>query len=200
MADFSQEDLDELMGDVLDGGADEESVAALPQLASLVDDPELGRQAVALAGAIMASGAARDEHLANIFLAASNRLLPEADDYYAYLLAGQLAFEGTKHWPRLAQGLDLRYYDVPCPSCGTNISLVFELAIAKASYIDDIGDTSPLQPLDADALTGIARRLYDTASAHGRERVMEAIRYMFGRATCPLCATEFTVSDQVLGS
>ncbi|MET9632493.1 hypothetical protein ABZX92_34060 [Lentzea sp. NPDC006480] len=198
MADFSQEELDELMGDVLDGGADEESIAALPRLADLADDPELGEQAVALAGAIMASGAARDEHLADRFLAASNRLLPTANGYYGCLLAGQLAFEGTEYWPRLAHGLDMRYYDVPCPRCDTTIWLVFELGIAKASYIDEIGDTSPLRPVEPSALTGTARRLYDTAAAHGRQSVMDAIRHVFGQATCPLCATEFSVAGRVL--
>lgn len=199
MTDWSRETLDELMGDVLDGGADEESIAALPHLADLADDPELAEQAIAIAGAIMASGPAfRDEHLAAVLLAASNRLLPTARDYYGYLLAGQLAFEGIGHWPRLAQGLDLRYYEVLCPSCGTNVWLVFDLSIAKASYVDEIGDTSPLRPLEPAALTGIGRRLYDTAAAHGQERVMQAIRYVFGQATCPLCAAEFTIADRVL--
>ncbi len=198
MTDFSQEDLDELMGDVLDGGADEESIAALPLLADLAGDPELGEQAVAVAAAITASAGVLDEHLTTRFLAASNRLLPTARGYYAYLLAGQLAFDGTGYWPRLAQGLDLRYLDVLCPSCGTNVWLMFDLSIAKASYIDDIGDTSPLAPREPAALTDIARRLYDTAAAHDQERVMLAVQYFFGQATCPLCSAEFTIADRVL--
>ncbi|NKE59971.1 hypothetical protein FXN61_25495 [Lentzea sp. PSKA42] len=200
MTDWSQETLDELWGDFIDGGASPESFAALPKLADLANDPELAEQAVSLAGAIIAAGGAevRDERLAAELLAAANRLLPASDDYYASLLAAQLAFEGVAYWPNLAESLGSLPFDVLCPSCGTDITLLFDLSLAKASFIDEIGDTSPLQPVDPSALTGIGRRLYDTAASHAQERVMRAVAHLFGQATCPLCAAEFTVAGRVL--
>jgi hypothetical protein len=197
VTDWSQESLDELWGDVLDGGADDESIAALPHLADLADNPELAEQAVALAGAIMTSTGTRDDRLAATLLATTNRLLPTSGDYYADLLAAQLAFEGVAYWPNLAAVLGMLPHDTPCPGCGTAITLVFDLGLAKASFIDDIGDTSALTPLDPAALTGIGRRLYDTAASHGQERVQRAVLHLFGQATCPLCAAEFAVADRL---
>ncbi|MGW6934151.1 hypothetical protein ACWGE0_29125 [Lentzea sp. NPDC054927] len=198
MTGWSQEDLDELWGDVLDGGADEESIAALPLLADMADDPELAEQAVAIAGAIMASAGTRDDHLAATFLTAANRLLPTTDDYYANLLAAQLTFEGTGFSPRQAAALDLRTCEIPCPACHTSITLLFDLSLAKASFVDEIGDTSQLKPQDPATLTGIGLRLYDTAAEHGQEHVQLAVTHLFGQATCPLCAAGFTVADRLL--
>ncbi|MDX8037400.1 hypothetical protein SK803_45010 [Lentzea sp. BCCO 10_0856] len=127
----------------------------------------------------------------------TNRLLPTADDYYASLLAAQLTFEGTGLSPRLAAALDLRTCEIPCPACHTSITLLFDLSLAKASFIDEIGDTSPLEPQNPAALTGIGRRLYDTATAHGQEHVQLAVTHLFGQATCPLCAGGFTVADRL---
>jgi hypothetical protein len=195
---WTQDDLDELWGDVLDGGADEESIAALPSLADLVENQELAAHALTVAGSIMASAGTHDAQLAARLLAATNRLLPTAGDYYAHLLAAQLTFEGAGHPLRLAQTLDLRMCDVSCPACGTAVTLLFELGLAKASFVDEIGDTSTLRPVDPAALAGVGRRLYDTAADHGQERVQLAVVHLFGQATCPLCSAEFAVADRVL--
>lgn len=201
MTDWSQvgtdpELLDELWGDVLDGGADASNIAALPHLAALTSNPS----AVALAGLIIAAGgpSTRDEALAATLLAAANRLLLTEDGYYAHLLAGILAFEGVGYWPRLGQSLDLRYLELPCPACEDRVTLLFELSIAKASFIDEIGDTSPLLPADPSALSGLGRRLHDTAAGHGHDLVAQAVLRLFGRVSCPLCAEEFAVADGVL--
>jgi hypothetical protein len=55
----------------------------------------------------------------------------------------------------------------------------------RAAIADDHADR-PLRPADPDALHGLGRRMFDTASSHGQDNA------------CPLCQTRFTVAEVVL--
>ncbi|NKE59970.1 hypothetical protein FXN61_25490 [Lentzea sp. PSKA42] len=171
------------------------SYAALPHLAG-IDDV----MAVVLAGAIVADGGdeVRAEHAASVtkLLVKANELLPGADEgTYAYLLESVLAFEGlTDSADALSWGVANEEYEIECPGCGVPILILISDGVSRA---DDCADR-PLRPADAAALDGIGRRLCETATSHGQERVARVFRHVFGQATCPACETVVTVSEQIL--
>ncbi|WP_147267332.1 hypothetical protein [Streptomyces sp. SDr-06] len=50
-------------------------------------------------------------------------------------------------------------------------------------------ERSPLQPV---------RRLFTRAMVDGQESLAHGIPYLFGRAACPDCRTDFSVADQAV--
>ncbi|MFS8096598.1 hypothetical protein LFM09_05605 [Lentzea alba] len=168
------------------------SYAALPHLAA-IDDV----QAVVLAGGIVADGGdeVRAEHAAAIstLLARANELLPGADEEtYAYLVESVLTFEGlVDSVDALAWGVADEEYEIECPECGTATLILVAEGVSRA---DDHPDR-PLRPADPAQLTGIGRRVYETAANHGKKKVARVFLHAFGQATCPACGIEVTVAD-----
>lgn len=194
------------------------SFAALPWLTRIArsDDPGQAVSALTLAGAIMA-GADQPEEAADVraryadelaaLLSLANEHRRAADDpnEYAYLLEAVLSFEGVDGWSEdLAWGLTNEEYQIACPGCEVDLFIV----LGERGYFSTSGDyalsadvaTNPLRPADPSALTGltgIGRRLHDTALADGRQEVAKALTYVFGDATCPDCAEDFSVAAQI---
>ncbi|MFI7357987.1 hypothetical protein ACIBTP_29210 [Streptomyces avidinii] len=54
-----------------------------------------------------------------------------------------------------------------------------------------------LLPADPRTLGPLPARLHRTASRAGHEQVALGLTYLFGRAACPECGTEFAVPEQV---
>ncbi|MFD7105724.1 hypothetical protein [Streptomyces celluloflavus] len=192
------------------------SFAALPWLADVAggDDREQAVNALALAGAIMAgaeqrhgAGDVRAQHAAEVesLLAAVNQHLRTASDRtsYIHLLEAMLGFEGVVCWSEnLAWGLGNEEYEVGCPGCQTGLFIVlgergFFSTSEDYALSDDDVETRPLLPATPANLDGIGRRLNDIALSDGQHEVAHALTYVFGRATCPDCETEFSVADQV---
>lgn len=124
-----------------------------------------------------------------------------AADDYVILLQSLLSFEGVEVWDRCLEGLGTGEYEVDCPYCGVNLFVVIG-ANDCFSCSDDyaLGDVfrSPLHPAAPGDLEGLPRRLCDRATADGQEGVARGVRYLFGRATCADCSTDFTVADRVV--
>lgn len=60
-------------------------------------------------------------------------------------------------------------------------------------------ETRPLRPADPAAMEGIGRRLHEIARTDGQQKVADALTCVFGEATCPDCATGFSVVEQITG-
>ncbi|MGW6934152.1 hypothetical protein ACWGE0_29130 [Lentzea sp. NPDC054927] len=152
--------------------------------------------AIMRAAAVVVSGKdeVRDADAMSRLCTAANRLLPDSTDpYYPYLLECALAFEGVAYWADdLAWAVAGEEYCIPCPSCRT------ELVIYDGTCTDETGASRPLVPADSARLTGIGRRLHDTATGHGRDNVAQAFLRLFGQATCPACEADFTIAERVL--
>jgi hypothetical protein len=192
------------------------SFAALPWLAEVAgsDDREQAVNALDLAGAIMAgaeqlhgAGDIRAQHAAEVesLLAAVHQQLRMASDRtdYIHLLEAMLGFEGVVGWSEdLAWGLGNEEYEVDCPGCQTGPFIVlrergFFSTSEDYALSDDDVEARPLLPATPANLDGIGRRLHDTALSDGQHEVAQALTYVFGRATCPNCETDFSVAYQV---
>ncbi|MDX8037399.1 hypothetical protein SK803_45005 [Lentzea sp. BCCO 10_0856] len=152
--------------------------------------------AIMRAAAVVVSGKdeVREAGVMSRLCTAANRLLPDSTDaYYPYLLECALAFEGVGYWADdLAWAVAGEEYCLPCPACRT------ELVIYDDTCTDETGASRPLVPADPARLTGIGRRLYDTATGHDRDHVAQAFLRLFGRATCPACEADLTIAEAVL--
>ncbi|MFD5463044.1 hypothetical protein ACFWIQ_09490 [Kitasatospora sp. NPDC127059] len=192
------------------------SFAALPWLADTAGsgNREQAVNALVLAGAIVArasqrhgTGDVRSEHAAEIAT-----LLRSVDQYrraasdrteYIHLMEAMLGFEGVVGWSEnLAWGLGSEEYDVSCPGCEASLFIAFgERGFFSTSddYAVADGDieTRALRPAAPTDLDGIGRRLHDLALAEGQREVAYALTHVFGHATCPDCATDFSIADQV---
>jgi hypothetical protein len=123
----------------------------------------------------------------------------EAEEY-VHLLQALLSFEGVEVWDRRLDGLESGEYEVLCPYCGVNMFIV----LGQDGYFcctDDYAlqevEKSPLQPVRTQDLDGLARMLFTRAMADGQERLAHGIPYLFGRAACPDCGTDFSVAQRV---
>ncbi|WP_326737688.1 hypothetical protein [Streptomyces sp. NBC_01022] len=195
------------------------SFAALPWLADVAgtDDREQAVSALTLAGAIMAgagqshgAGDVRVTYAAEVaaLLSLANERLRTAADRseYAYLLEAVLSFEGVFGWSEeLAWGLTNEEYEVSCPGPGC-AAAVF-IVVGEYGFFSAVGDyatlpddqvrTKPLRPAEPAALTGIGRRLHDVALADGQQEVARTLTHIFGDATCPDCAEDFSVAARI---
>lgn len=192
------------------GSVYEDSFLALPYLAAIVTGgaPGAPQDAVLMAGLI--ASAADDEHSAR-YAAEINALLPVArhlldaatDDRptFVYLLQCVLAFEGERVWSagRL-EGLFEGEYEVDCPTCASSLFIAFGDHGSFAPS-GDHATADPVKaallPADPATLDAMPARLHRTATEAGHEEVARGLTYLFGRATCPDCAGDFVVSQQV---
>lgn len=120
---------------------------------------------------------------------------------YVYLLQALLSFDGVEGWDRCLEGLHTGEYEVDCPYCGVELFIVIQDGdpfCCSEDYSVDGVVKSPLRPVGPDRLEGVARRLYERALADGQERVAAGLPYLFGRAECPDCGTEFPVGERAV--
>ncbi|MFE3526908.1 hypothetical protein ACFXOD_36080 [Streptomyces sp. NPDC059161] len=120
---------------------------------------------------------------------------------YVDLLQSLLSFEGAEIWDRCLDGLHSGEYEVVCLHCGVNMFIV----LGQDGYFcctDDYAlgevEKSPLQPVRAEDLAGLPRRLFTRAVADGQEELAHGIPYLFGRTACPDCGTDFSVAERVV--
>ncbi|MGC4985744.1 hypothetical protein ACLQ18_34765 [Streptomyces sp. DT193] len=121
---------------------------------------------------------------------------------YVNLLQALLSFEGVEIWDRSLDGLQSGEYEVDCPYCGVNIFVVIgqddSFCCTDDYALQDVLK-SPLQPARTQQLEGLPRRLFSRALADGQEGLAHGVRYLFGRAACPDCGTDFSVAERVAG-
>lgn len=124
----------------------------------------------------------------------------EAEEY-VNLLQALLSFEGVEIWDRSLDGLQTGEYGVDCPYCGVNMFVVIgqdESFCCTDDYALQEVQKSPLQPAPTLQLEGLPRRLFSRALADGQEGLAHGVRYLFGRAACPDCGTDFSVAERVV--
>ncbi|MEU6866573.1 hypothetical protein ABZ924_25485 [Streptomyces sp. NPDC046876] len=192
------------------GSVYEDSFLALPYLAAIVTGraPGAPQDAVLMAGLI--ASAADDAYSAR-YAAEINALLPVARHLldaatedrptFVYLLQCVLAFEGERVWSagRL-EGLFEGEYEVDCPRCEASLFIAFGdhgTFAAAGDYLSAHPVRAALLPADPAALDALPARLHRMATEAGHEELARAVTYLFGRATCPDCAGDFAVSEQV---
>ncbi|MFD9724794.1 hypothetical protein [Streptomyces sp. NPDC059072] len=192
------------------GSVYEDSFLALPYLEAIAAGRAPGevQDAVLMAGLI--ASVADDEHSVryaaeiNALLPVARQLLDTATDdrpSFVYLLQCVLAFEGERVWSagRL-EGLFYEEYEVDCPVCESALFIAFGEHGTFASagdYVTADPVKTALLPADPGALGPLAARLHRMATEAGHEEVARGLTHLFGRATCPDCAGDFVVSEQV---
>ncbi|MCX4546465.1 hypothetical protein [Streptomyces sp. NBC_01565] len=188
----------------------EDSFLALPYLEAIAVGRASGevQDAVLMAGLI--ASAADDEHSARyaaefaVLLPVARRLLDAAMNdrpSFVYLLQCLLAFEGERVWSagRL-EGLFYEEYEVDCPVCESTLFIAFGdhgTFASAGDYVTADPLKAVLLPADPAALGPLPARLHRMATEAGHEEVARGLTHLFGRATCPDCAGDFVVSEQV---
>ncbi|GAA2693813.1 hypothetical protein [Nonomuraea recticatena] len=123
---------------------------------------------------------------------------------YLYPLEGLLAFEGVPVWSHCLLP-DL--HDAICPSCSECLEIDLYHAppgtrrrdpherLRKLTFKGPtLTGVRPAAPAD---LQSLASRLYHLAVNAGQSAAAEHLTYLFGRTTCPSCAAEFSVPEQI---
>ncbi|MFE5482868.1 hypothetical protein [Streptomyces sp. NPDC056527] len=191
------------------GSVYEDSFPALPFLTAIATGRAAGEptEAVLMAGLIVS--AADEEHTDRYareiaeLLPVSRGLLDATDDVsaFVYMLQCVLALEGERVWSAARlEGLMEEEYEVDCPHCSSDLFIAFGEHGTFASAGDYVSadpvtsDLLPTAPADLDPLPA---RLRHMALEAGHEEVARGLTHLFGRAVCPDCEGEFTVSDQV---
>ncbi|WP_437074431.1 hypothetical protein [Streptomyces sp. enrichment culture] len=184
-------------------------VAALPRLAGIgtVCAPEQLPWVLLAAGAIAGcaepgalEGAAASAAI-DVLRGLTEECLSRTSDTeeYVYLLQALLAFDGLRDRGRCLDALHSGEYEVDCPYCGVELFVVLDDGEPFCRSEDRTREgaaKSPIRRVEPGGLDVVPRRLYDRALADGRQRVADGLPYLFGRAVCPDCATEFTVGEQ----
>ncbi|MFD2686338.1 hypothetical protein ACFS5L_16025 [Streptomyces phyllanthi] len=124
---------------------------------------------------------------------------------FVYLLQSLLAFEGVPVWSEALEGLVNEEYQIACPACSSDLFI----ALGEYGYFTSAGDyvgksggqdaagRTDLLPAGSGELAGIAARMHQAALDTGFPDVATGVRHLFGKATCPDCATGFSVSNEV---
>ncbi|MBK6013412.1 hypothetical protein [Streptomyces sp. MBT53] len=196
------------------------SFAALPALTDIAAGRRPGRHrhAIALAGAIVAQeeqlherGYVRAHYAAQLDeLRAStlHRLTAdafEADDHTClYPLECLLAFEGERTW---SNRLLPASHDVECPSCSQSLEIDVHGDVSGTRRRDPqrriirlnhrgptLTGVAPVAPAE---LPPLASRLHGMAVAAGQPVAADHLTRLFGRTTCPDCAEDFSVAEQI---
>ncbi|WP_053666416.1 hypothetical protein [Streptomyces sp. MMG1121] len=124
----------------------------------------------------------------------------EAEEY-VNLLQALLSFEGVEIWDRCLDGLQSGEYEVGCPYCGVSMFIVIgqeESFCCSDDYALGEAEKLPLQPMRTQDLDGLARRLFTRALADGQAGLAHGIAFLFGRAVCSDCGTDFSVAERVV--
>ncbi|MFJ5880085.1 hypothetical protein [Kitasatospora cineracea] len=195
------------------------SYAALPVLADAARrwSPVERRQPLYLAGAIVAStdrpDSGEDPYVSRSAEIAVMRELTEealrdpglAEDplNYVQLLGTLLSFEGVEVWGEQIDGLNGEEYELPCPACEAENSIVFGehgyFSTTDSLYmLHTPAKHFPLQPRDPSALQGLARRLHERILADGHPDLAHKLTYVFGTARCAECDVPFEIAEAVV--
>ncbi|NEA58344.1 hypothetical protein G3I60_30380 [Streptomyces sp. SID13666] len=190
------------------------SFAALPRLAEIATagSPETLGEVLLAAGAIAScSPGLSDPNSPLMVFSAPIAVLHDLTDRrlsqtagadeYVNLLQALLSFEGVEIWDRSLDGLQTGEYEVDCPYCGINMFVVIgqdDSFCCTDDYALRQVQKSPLQPARTQQLEGLPRRLFTRALADGQESLADGVRYLFGRAACPDCETDFSVAERVV--
>jgi hypothetical protein len=190
------------------------SFAALPRLAeiAIAASPEALGGVLSAAGAIASCSPGLSEPdspltvfsvpIAILHDLTDRRLSRTAEaEEYVNLLQAMLSFEGVEIWDRSLDGLQTGEYGVDCPYCGVNMFVVIgqnDSFCCTDDYAMQEVQKSPLQPARRQQLEGLPRRLFTRALADGQEGLAHGVRYLFGRAACPDCGTDFSVAERVV--
>ncbi|MEV3993642.1 hypothetical protein AB0J57_32590 [Streptomyces sp. NPDC049837] len=189
------------------------SYAALPRLAeiAIACSPEDLAWVLLSAGAIAACspGLSEPDSPLTVFSAPigvlhrlTDRRLSqgvEAEEY-VNLLQALLSFEGVEIWDRCLEGLQTGEYEVDCPHCGVDLFVVIgqdESFCCSDDYALREVHKSPLRPARTQDLEALPHRLSTRALADGHRSLAHGVRYLFGRADCPDCGTDFSVAERV---
>ncbi|GIH28135.1 hypothetical protein Aph01nite_64450 [Acrocarpospora phusangensis] len=196
------------------------SFAALPVLADIATGRRLGdpQSAIALASRIVVgeeqlhpSGYCREHYpavLEELHRMAQHYLMAESfeggERAYLYPLEDLLAFEGVPVWSHCLLP-DL--HDAICPSCSECLEIDLchtppgtrrrdpHASVRKLNFKGPtLTGVRPAAPAD---LQPLASRLYRMAVNAGQSAAAEHLTYLFGRTTCPSCAADFSVPEQI---
>ncbi|MFJ8509611.1 hypothetical protein [Streptomyces avermitilis] len=198
----------------------EASFAALPVLTEIATGRKPGTcwQALALAGRIVVEEQQFHEpgYVQARYPAVINELhrltqshtmarpLEGDEDDFLYWLEHLLAFEGVPVWRR---SLRRGEHPVVCPSCALGLEIDLSHKPPGVRRRDPnarfrvVGREGPIltgvrRAAPAD-LPPLASRLHGLAVRAGQPTVAEYLTHLFGCTTCPDCASEFSVPDQV---
>lgn len=202
------------------GSVYEASFAALPVLTDIAAGRKPGarRQALALAGRIVVEEQQLHEpgYVQARYPAAISELhqltqihtmarpFEGDEDDFLYWLEHLLAFEGVSVWRRSLGRVE---HAVVCPYC--TLSLEIDLSCKPpGTRRRDPNARFRVVGREGPILTGIcaaapedlpplASRLHRVAVRAGQSAVAEHMTHLFGSTTCPDCASEFSVPDQV---
>ncbi|MEU3558583.1 hypothetical protein [Kitasatospora sp. NPDC006786] len=163
------------------------SFAALPRLVRLASSDQRAR---ALAGTIVRRAAGHhgcDDLFADCagtiaeFRMLLDRYLTSRPDDYLAAFLDLLAVNAQYHWSAALGDVNIGDY-------------------GRYSAIRDwnLGDVErrDLRPAAGEELSGTGRWMHDTAVRDGQEALAAGIRYLFGRAECPRCASVFNIADE----
>jgi hypothetical protein len=180
------------------------SFAALPRLAALA--PACA-QALELASAIV-RGTLRHPDGEALLAGCPNEVerLRELVDQrlrtrpadYNRLFGDLLALAGQYHWSASLGDFVDDFYAVSCPGCEAEVTIAVGDYGCYAAIRDwDQGDIErrSLRPAPAEELRDPGRWMHATAGRDGQQRLAEGIRYVFGRAECPACASVFDIAE-----
>jgi hypothetical protein len=194
------------------------SFAALPALTRIARhcSPADRQMPLILAGAIVASsdrpyGSEDPQVTRAADIAALLDLTEEAlrdpaladdDNTYVYLLQAMLSFEGVDLWAEQLDGLNDEEYEVPCPACASENFVAFGqygcFSTTDSMYMRDSPSRKlPLEPQEPSQMQGLARRLHARALADGHPDIAHKLTFVFGRASCADCETDFDVAEAI---
>lgn len=125
-------------------------------------------------------------------------------DDFLYWLEHLLAFEGVPVWRR---SLRREEHPVVCPSCALSLEIDLSYKGPGTRHRDPnarfrvVGREGPIvhgiRPADPVDLPPLASRLHDVAVRADQPATAEHLTHLFGSTTCPDCASDFSVPDQV---
>ncbi|WP_328357805.1 hypothetical protein OG800_19470 [Streptomyces sp. NBC_00445] len=125
-------------------------------------------------------------------------------DDFLYWLEHLLAFEGVPFW---RHSLRREEHPVVCPSCALSLEIDLSNKPPGTRRRDPnarfrvVGREGPIltgvRPADPADLPPPASRLHGVAVRAGQSAVAEHLTHLFGCTTCPDCASDFPVPDQV---
>jgi hypothetical protein len=113
-------------------------------------------------------------------------------------LQDALAFAGFTFWASISLDFTDEHYHLGCPHCAARLAIVIG-DYGHYSAIRDHNDGDirrvPLRRVRPEGLTGIGRWMHGVAAAGGDAVLADGLTYLFGRASCSICGSAFTIAD-----
>ncbi|MGC0387644.1 hypothetical protein [Streptomyces sp. SAI-129] len=117
---------------------------------------------------------------------------------YNRLFGDLVVLAGRYHWSASLWDFTDDFYAVSCPDCEAEVTIAVGDYGCYAAIRDwDLGDIErrSLRPAQAEELRDPGRWMHATAVRDGQQRLAEGIRYAFGQAECPACASVFNIAE-----